>query len=167
MYLSNQVLYYSYWIQGVLIPLQQEYLSSHKTKFISPAQSCFFLLLGDPHSPPQSLTLSPLTSRQTSCRLPSSSRKIIVTSRGAGQANPPKNRTKLSLETRMLMPIHSPQLSSDTRETLPLSSTMDSSQSAPVPEIRPSFTFPSPQVKVDYHQDAVDDNTPPPLAHHL
>ncbi|RSL74887.1 hypothetical protein CEP51_011374 [Fusarium floridanum] len=44
---------------------------------------------------------------------------------------------------------------------------MDTSQSAPVPEIRPSFTFPSPQVKVDCHDEAVDDNPPPPLAHHL
>ncbi|KAM0434436.1 hypothetical protein ACHAPT_003532 [Fusarium lateritium] len=44
---------------------------------------------------------------------------------------------------------------------------MDHSESAPVPEIRPSFTFPSPQVKVDCLDDAVDDSPPPPLTHHL
>ncbi|KAF4984607.1 hypothetical protein FZEAL_244 [Fusarium zealandicum] len=40
-------------------------------------------------------------------------------------------------------------------------------ESEPVPEIKPSSTFPSPQVKVDCHDDAADDNPPPPLAHHL
>ncbi|KAF4437786.1 CAMKK/CAMKK-META protein kinase [Fusarium austroafricanum] len=33
--------------------------------------------------------------------------------------------------------------------------------------MRPSFTFPSPQVKVDQHDDASDDQAPPPLTHHL
>ncbi|KAJ3526705.1 hypothetical protein NM208_g11060 [Fusarium decemcellulare] len=34
---------------------------------------------------------------------------------------------------------------------------MDTSESAAFPEIRPSFTFPSPQVKIDYHDDAAND----------
>ncbi|KAF4992045.1 hypothetical protein FDECE_13819 [Fusarium decemcellulare] len=44
---------------------------------------------------------------------------------------------------------------------------MDTSESAAFPEIRPSFTFPSPQVKIDYHDDAANDAPPPPLTHHL
>ncbi|KAM5351538.1 hypothetical protein ACJ41O_004261 [Fusarium nematophilum] len=44
---------------------------------------------------------------------------------------------------------------------------MDTSESAPIPEIRPSFTFPSPQVKVDHHDDTNNEAPPPPLAHHL
>ncbi|KAJ4055247.1 hypothetical protein NW761_000819 [Fusarium oxysporum] len=35
------------------------------------------------------------------------------------------------------------------------------------PEMRPSFTFPSPQVRVDQHDDASGDKPPPPLIHHL
>ncbi|KAF5539241.1 CAMKK CAMKK-META kinase [Fusarium napiforme] len=35
------------------------------------------------------------------------------------------------------------------------------------PEMRPSFTFPSPQVRVDQHDDGSGDKPPPPLVHHL
>ncbi|KAM0559609.1 hypothetical protein ACHAPJ_004133 [Fusarium lateritium] len=44
---------------------------------------------------------------------------------------------------------------------------MDTAEPATHPEMRPSFTFPSPQVRVDHHGDASDDAPPPPLTHHL
>ncbi|KAH7188820.1 kinase-like domain-containing protein [Fusarium flagelliforme] len=43
---------------------------------------------------------------------------------------------------------------------------MDAPESAKHPEMRPSFTFPSPQVRVDQHDEA-SDKMPPPLTHHL
>ncbi|KAM0222581.1 hypothetical protein ACHAQD_004181 [Fusarium lateritium] len=42
---------------------------------------------------------------------------------------------------------------------------MDTSETATPPEMRPSFTFPSIQVKVDQHDDTPDNK--PPLTHHL
>ncbi|KAH6897007.1 kinase-like domain-containing protein [Thelonectria olida] len=44
---------------------------------------------------------------------------------------------------------------------------MDSPDSAPVPEIRPSFTFPSPQPQLKIDDISAADDRPPPLVHHL
>ncbi|KAF5018312.1 hypothetical protein F66182_9711 [Fusarium sp. NRRL 66182] len=44
---------------------------------------------------------------------------------------------------------------------------MDTTEPATHPDLRPSFTFPSPQVKVDHHGDVTEEQPPPPLTHHL